>query len=544
MSGSAGYFASLVIGLIVNLLLRRGRSPKAATAIAPTLRRSPVERRADEFQALLDRGLLDDAAKQGRAWIREIDTREGLFESVSAGCLASILEALVERLPETQETAAGFGEALLSTLNAKPAGGKIAKLRTLCALVVVADAAGDEAAERARTAAVVEFAETMEGVSPADRSAFHLRHAACCRACGDRDEAIRQLERASSLLNETSGNLKLQLEIFMMTGAVRFETGQIQEARAALDRAREVVDAAPELEDRFWIAVGMTFGQVLLAQNDSGALLALNRTVEAEERAFGREARELIPTLYHLARAHIEEGLLPDAAAALERALAIHAKVDGRGAASVREPVLLLARVKFKQGELQETRRLLTELLEAEERADPQNDGFIATDLVNLASICRSLGDSRAEREHLERALAIAERVSGLESATLMPILDRLGFAVWNSSDWEAARDVNRRLAALQRRHLGPDHPMLANTLLNQAIVTARCDEHEAAHTLMAEMLGVLETTPIRPPEIVERVVAHLQKFQGHPVHGGGYKNLLPRARALRGAGGLPVAQA
>jgi tetratricopeptide (TPR) repeat protein len=320
--------------------------------------------------------------------------------------------------------------------------------------------------------------------------------------------------------------------------------GQIQEARAALDRARELVETAPRLEDRFWPAVGMTFGQVLLAQNDSGALLALNRTVEAEERAFGPEARELIPTLYHLARAHIEQGALPDAAAALERALAIHAKVDGRGAASVREPFLLLARVKFKQGELQETRRLLTVLLEAEERADPQNDGFIATDLVNLASICRSLDDTRAEREHLERALAIAERASGLESATLMPILDRLGFAVWNSSDWEAARDVNRRLAALQRRHLGSDHPMLANTLLNQAIVTARCDEHEAAHTLMAEMLSVLETTPIRPPEIVERVVAHLQKFQGHPVHGGGYRNLLPRARALRGAGGLPVAQA
>ena len=173
-------------------------------------------------------------------------------------------------------------------------------------------------------------------------------------------------------------------------------------------------------------------------------------------------------------------------------------------------------------------------------------DLFIATDLLNLASICRGLGDPRAEREYLVRALAAAEQASGPESANLIPILDPLGFAVWNSSDWAGARDINRRLAALQRAHLGSDHPMLANTLFNLAIVTARCGDHEAAQQLIAETLSILEATPFRPEDAVERIVKRLEEFQGHPVHGGGYRNLLARARALRsaGTGGLPVAQA
>ena len=152
----------------------------------------------------------------------------------------------------------------------------------------------------------------------------------------------------------------------------------------------------------------------------------------------------------------------------------------------------------------------------------------------------------RAEREHLLRALAAAERASGPESANLIPILDPLGFSVWNSSDWAGARDINRRLAALQRQYLGSDHPMLANTLFNLAIVTARCGDHEAAQQLIAETLGILEATPFRPEDAVERIVKRLEEFQGHAVHGGGYRNLLTRARALRsaGTGGLPVAQA
>ncbi len=532
----------LAIAAILRALMRKPDPPRAVAVEE----RSPSIRRATEINGLIERGVLDDAVSKGRAWIREIDAGQEICESVAAGCLASILEALIRRLPKTLDVATSFGEALLSTLDSKPSSGKSAKLRTLHALAVAADSVGDAASSRTRLAAAVEVAESMDNLCPGDRAYFLFRHAASCRACGALDEAARQLERALLLQDETPEHRPQRLEILMLTGVVRFEKGQRQDAREVLERARETGEASPELEDRFWIGAGMYWGQVLLALNDPGAVAALARTAEVEERVLGPNSPALISTLYHLSTAHIARGSLPDAAATLERARAIHATAVGRHTGNLREILLSLSRVKFEQGEREEARRLLTELVESEEQVDPPNDAALATDLVNLAAIYRALGEARVEREHLERALAAAERASGPESVILIPILERLGLAVWNSSDWADARGINERLATIQRRQLGSDHPTLAGTLFNQAIVTARCGDHDAARGLLTETMSILEGTPFRPPDAVERIVARLEELQRHPVHGGGYRSLLARARAMRieGTGGLPVAQA
>jgi tetratricopeptide (TPR) repeat protein len=542
MSEPFGFLPIIIIWFVVRALMqRRGDSPDVPPDV-----HARTERRANDIDDLLESGALDNAVARGLAWIGEIDTYREPCESVAAGCLASILEAQVRRLPDRSEIASNFGEALLSTLNARPSGGDTAKLRTLCALAVIAEAAGDDAAARARFEASVELAESMDNVAPVDRAYFLYRHAASSRACGDLDEAIRQLERALVLLDDRPEHGEQRLKVLILTGIVRLEKQQIQDSRAALERALALAGASPELEERFWVGAGMFWGQVLLAQNDAGAAEALARTAEVEERVLGPTSPAPISTLYHLAEAYLARGSLPDAVAALERARAIHDRTIGRHSAGLREIVVTLSRVKFEQGEREEARRLLTELVEAEEQVDPPDASVVAATNVNLAAICRAMGDNRGERERLERALATAERATGVESDTLIPILERLGLAVWNSSDWADAREINRRLAAIQREHLGSDHPALASTLLNQAVVTARCGDHEAVQRLLTETLSILEATPFRPPESVENLVLQLEALKRHPIHGGGYGSLLSRARVLRseGTGGLPVAQA
>jgi tetratricopeptide (TPR) repeat protein len=536
---------SLLTGLILFTLVRALTQRRTAPPVDPPDLRSHIERRADEIHALLERGNVDDAVDRGRAWIREIDAGQEPCESVAAGCLASILEAQILRLPGSADVASSFGEALLSILNAKPSGGTTARLRTLFALATVAEAVGDAATVRTRFASAVQVTESNDTVDPVDRIYVLWRHAAACRACGDLDEAARQLERALVLEDAIAERTEWRLQLHMLDGIMRFEKGQIPEARAALDRARELIDAAPDLEERFWAGAGMCWGQILLAQGDAGAAAALARTAEIEERVLGAGSHAPISTLYHLAEAYIAQGSLPEAAAALERARAVHDRTIGRHTGDLREIVMRLARVKFDQGERGEARRLLTWLVEADEEAGPSSAAGAAP-LVNLATICRAMGDIRSEREYLERARIAVERTSGHESTGLIPILERLGLAAWNTSDWAGARDANRRLAAIQREHLGSDHPTLATTLLNLAIVTARCGDHEAAQVLLTETMSILEATPFRPPAAVENLVAHIENLQGHPIHGGGYRQLLPRARVLRieGAGGLPLAQA
>jgi tetratricopeptide (TPR) repeat protein len=537
---------SLLTGLIIVALVRALTQRRNASPVDPPDLRSSIERRADEIHALLERGNVNDAVDRGRAWIREIDAGQEPCESVAAGCLASILEAQILRLPGSSDVASNFGEALLSILNAKPSGGTTAKLRTLFALATVAEAVGDAATVRTRFAAAVQVTESDDTVGPVDRIYVLWRHAAACRACGDLDEAARQLERALVLEEAIVERTDWRLQLHMLNGIMRFEKRQIPEARAALDQARGLIDAAPDLEERFWAGAGMCWGQILLAQGDAGAAAALARTADIEERVLGATSPAPISTLYHLSEAYLAQGSLPEAAAALERARAIHDRTIGRHTGDLREIVMRLARVKFDQGEREEARRLLTGLVEADEQAGPSSAASLATPLVNLATIYRAMGDIRGEREHLERARTAVERTSGPESTALIPILERLGIAAWNSSDWAGARDVNRRLAAIQREHLGSDHPTLASTLLNHAIVTARCGDHQAAQALLTETMSILEATPFRPPAAVENLVAHIENLQRHPIHGGGYQQLLLRARVLRieGPGGLPLAQA
>src|SRR5262245_6031477 len=164
MSGALGsLLMAFIVGAIVRAVFGKRSSPPVEHR-QPVDLRSPVERRADSIEGLLKRGELDDAVHEGRAWLREIDAGQEAGGSVSAGCLASILEAQLRRLPERLDVASSFGEALLSLLIAKPSGGKRAKLRTLGALAVAADASGDAAAVRNRFEAVVELSESMDNI--------------------------------------------------------------------------------------------------------------------------------------------------------------------------------------------------------------------------------------------------------------------------------------------------------------------------------------------------------------------------------------------
>jgi tetratricopeptide (TPR) repeat protein len=542
---AAQVLPNLLLPLVVAYIwwiLRRKPGPEPEPADTLT----PEEKWIARMWNLLEDGCLEEAAREGGAWLREAEAGIATLGSKEARCLTTILERQLRGLPATAPVAKSFGEGLLTALRSRPATGSGVRLRTLAALGALADFDENPAAAKAYYGEAVEMAGTIENIDRSDLAYFFHRLAVACLKTGSLDEAARHSERALAVQRDVPGNERQLFHILAWTGCVRLQRGELTEARAALERAFELAEAACTEEDLVRSGAGEWLGRVLLAQGDAAAVDVLRRTVASEGRVVGPENPGLISTLRCLGQAHASAGSLPDAVAALERARSILECACPDETAQRQAIAKALARLKYEQGEFEESRRLLLELSDTAERAHPVNHAEMLPILMNLVTVSHATGDMIAERGYLERALVAAEWAHGAEAEELMPILARLGFIVWNSPDWADAREINVRLAAIQRRHLGSESPALAQTLVNQAIVTARCGKHPEAQRLLAESMDVLSETPFRPPETLGEIVARLEEFQSHPVHGGGYRELLPRARVLqrKDAGGLPLGQA
>lgn len=541
-------FPFFVVPALVWLLARALRSEPSAPATAESEElRTPTGDRIERVRNLVEAGALEDAVNEGRAWLRDAEAGTALLGPQVALCLASVVEAHLPGLPATSDAATAFGEELLAELRSRPATEPPARLRTLLALAQVARSVDDPAKAGERYAEAVAVADDIPRFERSDLVFFLICLAAACRDSGRPEEGLSHLGRALRIQETLPGGGPPLLEILALTGWLRFAKGELTLAREALERAAEVGPATCSEEDWARSGAGECLGRVLLAQGDSaGAVERLAATAEVEGRVFGSDSAALVSTLFFLGSAHVQSGSVPDAVRALERAREIHARAVPGRSKSRREIVSALARLKLGQGEVEESRRLLAELLEVEERVEGPDDPRLVPILVGLAAASGRLHDAAEERALLERALAIAERAHGAGSAELIAILEPLGLLAWNEGEVSRARAISGRLAEIQREQLGPDHPDLARTRLNQAIATARAGEHRKAEELFGAALDVLSGTPFPPEGVLARVVSILEEFQGRALHGGGYRGVLERARALKRAADLaaPIAQA
>jgi len=207
----------------------------------------------------------------------------------------------------------------------------------------------------------------------------------------------------------------------------------------------------------------------------------------------------------------------------LERALAVLEATRGPDHPRVALVLNNLGELEENTGDLAQARALYARALAIDERQAGTDHADTARDLNNLAVVLRRLGRTAEARPLYERALAILENSLGPGHPSVAVLLANLCRMLTETGDLEAAGDACRRAAAtllepdsgtatqrarvletmselalargapaeaaamadravvLLESDLGPDHPLIARALLDEAGALARAGRRDEA---------------------------------------------------------------
>jgi tetratricopeptide (TPR) repeat protein/predicted Ser/Thr protein kinase len=134
-------------------------------------------------------------------------------------------------------------------------------------------------------------------------------------------------------------------------------------------------------------------------------------------------------------------------------------------------------------------------LAEVEERRLSDEDGLRTALRLNAVAILHdTAGDFREARRLHEQALAIREREFGTDHPALAASLINLAIVVADGGEREKAEALNLRAITLLESTLGSDHPQLGSALVNLALLRSEGGAPERARPMYERALGIFET--------------------------------------------------
>ncbi|MCB9752137.1 MAG: serine/threonine protein kinase [Myxococcales bacterium] len=341
--------------------------------------------------------------------------------------------------------------------------------RALAGAYTRAEALGDDRAKIAAASSLVYVLIEVLGRADEGRRGGELGEAAAERAGASVDR-----ERAQ--LHDSLGS------------ALRW-LGQYEEARAQLERAVELEDAAldplhPELAGSL-SHLGRVLGH--LGQHER-ALAVHERALEIYRRSFGEEHPRYAQALTYAARVDEERGRYDEATARYQQALAIWARAYGDAHTRLIWPHNCLGRVAMRAGRREASREHYERALALAERALGPTHDDVAWALRNLAEMHLAFGEYALAERHLRRGVDIWERAhdsshhylafawTGIGEAELglgrpaeaLVSLERARSL--QTPDTSAAKDRGRTLFAIARAHAALGVGVEAERALSQAI--------------------------------------------------------------------------
>jgi len=174
-------------------------------------------------------------------------------------------------------------------------------------------------------------------------------------------------------------------------------------------------------------------------------------------------------------------------------------------------------------------------LAEVEERRLSDREGLRTALRLNAVAILHdTAGDYREARRLHEHALAIREREFGTDHPALAASLINLAIVVADAGEREKAEALDLRAIALLESTLGPDHPQLGSALVNLATLRAEAGAFDSARPMYERGLGIFEAAF---GEVHPDVAIALSGLADCHMAAGEYdkaRDLLQRALAIR----------
>ena len=300
------------------------------------------------------------------------------------------------------------------------------------------------------------------------------------------------LEVLDSIEEPEPSDLETRISAHHTLGRCLFELRRLSEARAELERARELAERGLEARDPLVASVLSRFSS--LARHE-GRLLeaaqAAGRVVAIREGAFGAESLEAADARRSLGLVRLERGQYEEALADFGRERAVleaHAAADAEDLADeLASASTNLATTLHKLGQVAGARRAYERALGESEAAFSPTSERVLDLLNNYAIFLFEQGFEEEGLAHMRRAAAIGEEVHGPDSREIGKLLHNLGTMAHTSGAVDEGLAMLERAQAILDPILDELDPYRALMLRNRAAILWGERQRERAFELLEE---------------------------------------------------------
>lgn len=302
---------------------------------------------------------------------------------------------------------------------------------------------------------------------------------------------------------------------YSVLGAVQLKNSNLAEAENNFRQALGIYEKRFGAEHEYVGATLNNLGLVLERQgNYSGAELLLRRALAIKEKKQGKDNPDTAVTLANLARVLDRQGKSGQLA---QGGPATAAPVAAAGAGSAESQQLVAqAQSAATQGNYSQAEALHRRALAIHEKdLGPEHPTTLAT-LTNLGNVMMLQGKFKEAEQVFRRVLVAREKVLGPEHPDTAVSLNNVANALFeqfkqdelnappsrrlrnlasgaNQQQTPEAETLYRRALVIQEKQLGPNHPSVAATLNNLAVLLAGRGRYADAEEMHKRAIAIAE---------------------------------------------------
>ncbi len=301
------------------------------------------------------------------------------------------------------------------------------------------------------------------------------------------------LDRAAVRIeDELRGQPRVRARVLETLGVALGRNDVLDHARTLLEEALAIRQEAlgpqaPETADSLR-AIG---GLLRRAGDLAEAEAALRRALAIHQARGGAESVAAAEVVGELASVLRERGAFDQAVPLARQSLSIRRARFADGSVEVAEALNDLALLLTERGDLAGAEPLYREALAMYRARHGEGHPSVGITLQNLSDLLLKQGRLGLAIESMQQSLAIT-RASVGDSSHLASGLNTLGVLLRRADRFEEAREAYEEALALQHRLLGSEHPAVATTSTNLAVILMTVGDLSGAEAQLTGALSIL----------------------------------------------------
>ena len=313
------------------------------------------------------------------------------------------------------------------------------------------------------------------------------------QARGDTLTAEQLVERAAVRAEMLRGQPAAQARMLEVTGRLYRSLGRYAQARAVVQRAVAIREAAGE---RGTLALATTLGQLsdlhLLLGDYVDADSTAREALSIQEHTLGPINPPVAASLTRMAGIAVYRGELVAAERFSRRALAVREASVGPSDSLTSDSHLALGAILQREGRFFDAEREFRQALAIVENSSRPNDDMIAGAMLKVAYLLDEDRGRYTEAEPLyQRALQMRRRVYGEGSPMVAATLFDIAEFSSRRGDRVAAIDLARQGLGIARRAYGSQHPAVADFTAKLASILYKAGKLDEADTLFRQAIAI-----------------------------------------------------